>query len=158
MWPRRLRQWLAASPRGATAIFPSGIPISYPRTSLRSHSGSVPKISFSPKPPENTKQKKKKKTLTQPNQTVRAPPASSEADSNPSLSSTSPASSSWAIGDSSWEPWGSLRRGHCNPPSPCSCPADQDRPAGARLLVHPWGVGVVGCGRSHVATTWPVIG
>ena len=157
MGPRRLRQRLAAAPRGATATFSSGIPISYPRTSLRSHSGSVPKISFSPNPPESTKQNKNKKRKT-PNQTVRAPPASSEADSNPSLSSTSPASSSWAIGDSSWEPWGSLCYGRCDPSSCCSCPADQDRLAGARLLVHLWGVGAVGCGGSHVVMTWPVIG
>ena len=69
MGPRRLRQRLAAAPRGATATFPSGIPISYPRTSLRGHSGSVPKISFSPKPPESTKQKKKKSEKPQLNQT-----------------------------------------------------------------------------------------
>ena len=29
-------------------------------------------------------------------------------------------------------------------------------PSGARLLVHPWGVGAAGCGRSHVAAT-PII-
>ena len=37
------------------------MPISYPRTSLRSHCASFPKISFSPEPPESAKQKKKKK-------------------------------------------------------------------------------------------------
>ena len=81
MGPRRLRQRLAAAPRKATATFSCGIPISHPRTSLRSHSGSVPKIS-SPEPPGSTK--KKKKQRKPPNQTVRAPPASTEADSNPS--------------------------------------------------------------------------
>ena len=50
------------------------------------------------------------------------------------------------------------RRGRCDRSPRCSFPADRDRPTGARLLVHPWGVGAVGCGRSHVATTWPVIG
>ena len=71
-WQRHRRCLSQARDR---ALFSTGIPISYPRASLRSHSGSVPKISFSPKPPESTKQKKKKKrkTLTQPNQTVRAP-------------------------------------------------------------------------------------
>ena len=48
MGPLGPRQRLAAAPRGAPATFPPGISISYPRTSLRSHSGSVPKISFSP--------------------------------------------------------------------------------------------------------------
>ena len=46
----------------------------------------------------------------------------------------------------------------CDRSSHCSCPADRDRSTGARLLVQPWGVGAAGCGRSHVATTWPVIG
>ena len=53
LWPR-----LCRSPSRGTATFFSGIPISYPRTSLRGHSGSIPKISFSQVPPEKGKKKK----------------------------------------------------------------------------------------------------
>ena len=90
--------------RGTSYIFPPVYPFPTPGPACAVIVGVSPR-SRSPSPQTRkkaqNKKKKREKTPTQPNQTVRAPPASSEADSNPSLSSTSPASSSWAIGDSS---------------------------------------------------------
>ena len=92
-------QRLAAAPRGASATFSPNIPISYPRTSLRSHSGGVP---TTPSPQVHQKQKRterrKKHILS-----GRSPPLPSSGEvSNPSLTSVLPASSvSWATGASS---------------------------------------------------------
>ena len=45
--------------------FTPGIPISYSRTSLRSHSGGVPKISFSPYSPDKRKKRNQTKEKKQ---------------------------------------------------------------------------------------------
>ena len=77
LWPCQTRipyhPWMVHAIRGwhgsASGTEHTGIPISYPRTSLRSHSEGVPEISFSParltkekeKDRQNTKQRKRKK-------------------------------------------------------------------------------------------------
>ena len=143
-------------PSGATATFSPDIPISYPRTSLRSHSGGVLKISFSPYPPDKNEKEKN------PN------PTKSDCSSPPGLlrGRLKPllvlhlARILLLLGDRGLvlgalglpPPW-ALRSFialllSCRSGSACWCP-----PAGP-----PWGVGAAGCGRSHVATTWPVIG
>ena len=99
-----------------------------------------PSDSFSPKPPESTKQKKEKNP--KPNQIrlfepPRAPPRPTQTPPCPLPHPHPPPGRS---GTRFWEPRGPLRRGRCGPSSCCSCPADQDRPAGARLLVHLLGV------------------